>query len=215
MRTKLAILLLGIFLAVPSQAQIPHAQWWVYDGSSLYPIITVPVDLDSVYIEHIVAGTSMELPYPLLADGILELIDAYPNVCYWSGSITHDSLTAVAVSEDVRIIQNFPAKYKILEIFVDVTEVWDDAAGPISACVLSVGWTAAPYDDLMQTEDIYTAVTQLGDAAAEINYTAVQGGIRASWSAATDIYLRFTATGANLATLTTGELTVYVTYSVY
>jgi len=160
----------------------------------------------------------LELPYSLTSsftDGGSVAIDARANVGYWKGTINFIDLTATALTENIKLIDAFPAKYKILEIMVDIVAAFDDGAGPVSACTLSVGWTAANYDDLIQTQDIYTGATQYGDSAGELNYTAVQGGIRPSWSAPSDIYARFVAVGGNLDTLTAGRATFYITYQAF
>ena len=173
---------------------------------------TVHIECDSLIIEGPTSITDYALATAAQMTG---LGSGIANTFFWSGTITHDSVTAAGLNEDIKLITAFPAKYKIIEIFVDITEVWDDAAGPISAVTLSAGWTGANYDDLIQTQDIFTAITQLGDVAGELNYSAVQGGIRPSWSATTDLYLRFVATGANLSTLSTGELIIYIVYQVF
>lgn len=161
---------------------------------------------------------SLALPYALTSsftDSGVSGTNARSNVGYWRGNFVYSDLTALALTEDVKVIEGFPAKYKILEIMVNNVAVWDDGVGPISAVTLSVGWTGPNYDDLIQTQDIYTAVTQIGDAAGELNYTAVQGGIRPSWSTPTDLYLRFVAVGGNLNTLTSGRCVIYITYQAY
>jgi hypothetical protein len=165
-------------------------------------------------VGYLESSNYVRLPYTLSTTNITENINAISHICYWKGTIGHTGVTAVAVAEDIKIIDSFPAKYKILEIFIDNTEVWDDGAGPMTACTISAGWTGAGYADLIATQDILGAVTQIGDAAGELAYVAVQGGIRPSWGATTDIYLRFVA-DQNLSTLTTGELTVYITYQIY
>lgn len=172
---------------------------------------TIHIECDSLLMEGPLSISDFDL---ITASKITEVTNGLVNTFVWSGTITHDSVTAAATSEDIKLISNFPATWKILEIFVDVTEVWDDGGGAISACDLSIGWTGAGYADLMNSQDIYTTVTQLGDAAGEIAYVAVQGGIRPSWSTTTDIYMRFVATGANLSTLTTGVLIVYIVYQI-
>ena len=170
--------------------------------------------LDSLNVSHVVANETIQLPGKLTAGTkITEVKDAEANVCYWSGSITHDSVTAAAVAEDILLIDDFPAKYKILEIMVDVTELW--GGGLMSACTISAGWTGSAYDDLIATQDIHSSTVLIGDASGELNYTAIQGGIRASWSSTQDIYLRFVATDDNLSSLTTGEMTVYITYQIF
>ena len=157
----------------------------------------------------------LTLPYSLTSVTITENIDARSHIGYWQGTINYSDLTAGALTEDVKFIDAFPAKYKILEIMVDVTAVFDDGAGPVSACDLSIGWTGANYGDLIQSQDVHGAVTQIGDAAIELNYIAIQGGIRPNWAATTDLYLRFVAVGGNLDTLVSGRLIIYVTYQAY
>ena len=178
----------------------------------------VPADLE--WGHDIKAGTvevadQLILPYVLKTEGLVEYANARSHIGYWRGTINFSSLVAAALTEDVKFIGGFPAGYKILEILVDNSIVWDDAGGPISAVTLSVGWTGAAYSDLILTQDIYTAVTRIGDAAGELNYTAVQGGIRPSWGANTDLYLRFIAVGGNLNTLTTGRCSIYITYQAF
>jgi predicted RecA/RadA family phage recombinase len=83
----------------------------------------------------------VRLPYTLSTTNITENINARSNICYWKGTINHTDVTAVDLIEDVKVIQGFPSKCKLQEIFIDNTEVWDDGAGPMTACTVSAGWT--------------------------------------------------------------------------
>jgi hypothetical protein len=172
------------------------------------------LDFDPKWGHDIKAG-ELELKYPLTTVNITENKNAISNICHWVGTIDHSDLSAGALTESLKFLDAIPQKYKILEIMVDNTEKWDDGGGPISACTLSIGWTGANYDDLIQTQDIYTAISLIGDAAGELNYTAVQGGIHPNWSGTTDLYAHFIATGGNIDTLLTGKIVVYISYLAY
>lgn len=150
--------------------------------------------------------------YALTAGALVtESRDARPISMQWTGQITEADFTAAAVQEDIVIISGFPAKYKITSILIDITQVFDDGGGSISAASMSFGTAASPAGYLGLT-DCYTAITQIGDAAGEVAYTAVQGGIVPSWTATTDLSVRLRVTGGNVVDFTTGIADIYITY---
>lgn len=149
--------------------------------------------------------------YALTTGVATESRDARPISMQWTGQITQANFTAAASQEDVLIINGFPAKYKITGILIDVTEKFDDGAGAINGAIMSFGPTADP-TSYLASSDVYTSTTLLGDAAAEVAYTAVQGGIIPSWSATTNLYVRLRVTGGNVVDCTTGIANIYITY---
>ncbi len=142
---------------------------------------------------------------------VTESRDARPILMQWTGQVTHADFTAASTQEDVLIINGFPAKYKITGILIDVTEKFDDGGGAISAAYMSFGPTADP-TSYLKFADVYTAATLVGDEAAEVAYTAVQGGIIPSWSATTNLYVRLKTAGGNVVDCTTGIANIYITY---
>ena len=142
---------------------------------------------------------------------VTESRDARPILMQWTGQVTHADFTAASNQEDVLIINGFPAKYKITGILIDVTEKFDDGGGAISGAVMSFGPTADP-TSYLKFADVYTAATLVGDEAAEVAYTAVQGGIIPSWSATTNLYVRLRTAGGNVVDCTTGIANIYITY---
>lgn len=150
--------------------------------------------------------------YSLTAGALVsETVDARPISMQWTGQITEADFVAASTQEDVLIISDFPPKYKITSILIDITQVFDDGAGAISGASMSFGPTADPTSYLDAT-DVYTAVTRIGDAAGEIAYTAVQGGVIPSWTATTNLYVRLRTEGGNTADCTTGVANIYITY---
>jgi hypothetical protein len=150
--------------------------------------------------------------YSLTAGALVsETVDARPVEMQWTGQVTHEDLVAAASQEVVVIISGFPAKYKICEVLIDITEVFDDGVGAISACTISFGTAATPSSVLNNT-DCYTEITQVGDSAGEVAFTSIQGGYRPSWSSNTDLVARFKTIGGNTVDLTTGIAKIYITY---
>lgn len=129
-------------------------------------------------------------------------------------TVTRAALTAAATTED-ETIWTVPAKTRVIRIIVDVTQAFDDAAGPISAVTIGCGPSAgsAAY---VATSSVFT-VNTIGDVAAEIGTGLTSATIAdiPSFSGTTAISCRFTSTGGNLSTLTTGSATFYIEHLVY
>lgn len=150
--------------------------------------------------------------YSLTAGALVsETVDARPVVMQWTGQVTHADFTAASVSEVILIIDDFPAKYKIIEVIIDITQVFDDAGGAIDAATISFG-SGAGANDVLAATDCYTAVTRIGDAAGEVAYTSIQNGHRPSWSSATDLSVKLTTANGNVDACTTGIADIYITY---
>lgn len=123
------------------------------------------------------------------------------------------ALTNAATTEDENIWL-MPAKTRVLRVVADVTAGFDDAAGPISAVTMTCGITAGGAEYLA-SGSVFTANTR-GDAAAEIGANLLSATVAdiPSMSSTTQIQCRFTSTGGNLSTLTTGAVTFYIIHEV-
>jgi hypothetical protein len=145
--------------------------------------------------------------------GVSESVDAYVSHFLWKGTVTHDDFAGDPLTGDIALV-TLPAGYRVLSVWLDVTEKFDDGGGAMDACVATVGYEASsPYDNLLASTDVYSAAILVGDDAAEVAYTAVQGGVLPSWSAASTITLELTAAHDSLKDLTTGEATLYLEYA--
>jgi hypothetical protein len=101
-----------------------------------------------------------------------------------------------------------------VRLIADATVAFDDAAGPISAVTITCGKTAGGNEYLV-SGSIFT-INTLGDATAEVGASLnTYFGDIPSWSATTAIQCRFTSTGGNLSTLTTGSIAFLLEWIVY
>lgn len=129
-------------------------------------------------------------------------------------TITRAALTNAATTED-ETPWTLAAKTRVVRIIVDVTQAFDDGAGPISAVTITCGPSAgsAAY---VASSSVFT-INTIGDVAAEIGAGLTSATIAdiPSFSATTAISCRFTSTGGNLSTLTTGSATFYIVIEVY
>lgn len=144
--------------------------------------------------------------FSLVKQGVLRL---------WVDKITvaRTALTAAATTQDVTV-WTVPAKTRMINLIVDGTAAFDDGAGPISALTITCGKTAGGNEYLL-SGSLFT-VNTLGDATGEVgaSLTSYFGDIP-SWSGTTAVTCRFTSTGGNLSTLTTGSATFYLEMSTY
>lgn len=129
-------------------------------------------------------------------------------------TVARTALTAAATTED-ETIWTVPAKTRVMRVIVDVTAAFDDAAGPITAVTIQCGPSAGSATYVPATS-VFT-VNTIGDVAAEIGTALTSATIAdiPSFSATTAISCRFTSTGGNLSTLTTGSATFYIEHMVY
>jgi hypothetical protein len=128
-------------------------------------------------------------------------------------TVARTALTAAATTQDLTI-WTIPAKTRLSRVIADVTAAFDDAAGPISAVTMTCGKTAGGAEYLV-SGSVFTTTT-LGDATAEVGASLnTYFGDLPSWSATTAVQCRFTSTGGNLSTLTTGSVTYYLEWIVY
>lgn len=128
-------------------------------------------------------------------------------------TILRTALTAAATTED-ETIWTMPAKTRLLRIVGDVTQAFDDAGGPISAMTVMCG-TSGGSNVYTPATSVFT-VTTVGDVAAEIGANLLSATVAdiPSMSATQAIVCRFTSTGGNLSTLTTGSITFYIVHEV-
>lgn len=128
-------------------------------------------------------------------------------------TVARTNLTAAATTQDVTV-WTLPAKTRLVAVIVDGTAAFDDAAGPISALTITCGKTAGGAEYVL-SGSLFT-VNTLGDATGEVgaSLTSYFGDIP-SWSATTAVTCRFTSTGGNLSTLTTGSATFYLEMTTY
>jgi hypothetical protein len=128
-------------------------------------------------------------------------------------SVARTALTNASTTQDVTI-WTIPAKTRFWRLIADVTAAFDDAAGPISAVTMTCGKTAGGAEYLV-SGSVFT-VTTLGDATGEVGASLnTYFGDIPSWSATTAVQCRFTSTGGNLSTLTTGSVTFYLEWITY
>jgi hypothetical protein len=129
-------------------------------------------------------------------------------------TVARTALTAAATTED-ETIWTVPPKTRLMRIIVDVGAAFDDAAGPISAVTIMCG-TSGGSAVYVATSSVFT-VNTIGDVAAEIgtSLTAATVADIPSFSGTQAIVCRFTSTGGNLSTLTTGSATFYIEHLVY
>jgi hypothetical protein len=124
-------------------------------------------------------------------------------------TVARTALTAAATTQDVTI-WTVPAKTRVLRMVEDVTAAFDDAAGPISAVTTTCG-TSAGGAQYLASGSVFS-VNTLGDVAAEIGAGLTSATVAdiPSFSATTAIQCRWTSTGGNLSTLTTGSSDFYI-----
>jgi hypothetical protein len=128
-------------------------------------------------------------------------------------TVARTALTAAATTQDITL-WTMPAKTRMWRLIADGTAAFDDAAGPISAVTITCGKTAGGAEYLV-SGSLFT-VNTLGDATAEVGASLnTYYGDLPSWSATTTLQCRFTSTGGNLSTLTTGSVTFYIEWTVY
>lgn len=129
-------------------------------------------------------------------------------------TITRAALTAAATTED-ETPWTLPAKTRLTRVVIDVTQAFDDAAGPISAVTVQCGPSAGSTAYVPATS-VFT-VNTIGDVAAEIGASLLSATVAdiPSFSSTTAISCRFTSTGGNLSTLTTGSATFYIEGTVF
>lgn len=136
--------------------------------------------------------------------------------------IRHDEMTAVATTEDITIV-TLPARAVIKwPILIVVTEQGACCSGGDDTLTLSLGITAANYDDLI--------VDSNGEAAAGVIYGDDQAGnetgtnldnagawypgLMNSWTATTAVVLHVDTNAENVSTITAGEYDIVITYEV-
>jgi hypothetical protein len=124
-------------------------------------------------------------------------------------TVARTALTAAATTQDITL-WTVPAKTRVLRLVEDVTAAFDDGASPISAVTTTCGTTAGGNQYLLSGSVF--SVTTLGDVAAEIGAGLTSATVAdiPSMSATTAIQCRWTSTGGNLSTLTTGSSTFYI-----
>lgn len=129
-------------------------------------------------------------------------------------TVDRTALTAAATTQDITF-WTVPAKTRVLREIADVTQAFDDGAGPISAVTMTCGTTAGG-SQYLNSGSVF-AVTTLGDVAAEIGAGLLSATVAdiPSFSTTTAVQCRFTSTGGNLSTLTTGSVTYYLELLVY
>jgi hypothetical protein len=130
-----------------------------------------------------------------------------PNLLH-KMTVARTALTAAATTQDVTI-WTIPAKTQVERIVVETTAGFDDGGSPVSAVALTCGKVAGQNEYLLSGSVFATGV--LGDGQAELG-TAIdtERGDIPSWSATTALTCRFTSTGGNLSTLTTGSATFWI-----
>jgi hypothetical protein len=149
--------------------------------------------------------------YALQTEVAIEITNARPIEMLWVGEITCADFADSSATEEIAVIDSFPAKYRIIEAIIDVTEAWDDGAGAISDCDISLGVTGSDAS-ILSLANCYSAPIIVGDVSGEVAYTAVQNGYRLSWSDPTDIIVNLEATGGDVVDLVTGIARIYITY---
>lgn len=124
-------------------------------------------------------------------------------------TVARTALTAAATTQDITL-WTIPAKTRVLRLIEDVTAAFDDAAGPISAVTTTCG-TSAGGNQYLLSGSVF-AVTTLGDVVAEMGAGLVSATLAdlPSMSGTTAVQCRWTSTGGNLNTLTTGSSTFYL-----
>jgi hypothetical protein len=128
-------------------------------------------------------------------------------------TVARTALTAAATTQDITL-WTIPAKTRMWRLIADVTAAFDDAAGPISAVTLTCGKTAGGNEYLL-SKSVF-ATTQMGTVTGEVGASlATYFGDIPSWSATTAVQCRWTSTGGNLSTLTTGSATFYLEWTNY
>lgn len=161
----------------------------------------------------VVGGAVTTLGSLTTAAKILELFDGRLATYQWEGTIDIDSIKTGVTNDtlDVKVF-TLPAKARILAIFVDVSEGFDDGAGAIDSALVQVGSNATTYDNLLSLTSCLTPGC-IGDEAGEVAWTSVQGGTVLSWSGTTDIYIKLIiSAGEQIRSLTTGLANLIVLY---
>ena len=143
-----------------------------------------------------------------LADGLSSAVPgAVINVL--AKQVTHDDLTAAAVSESVEFDSAIPAKALILARWIDLDEVF--AGGGATAATIDFGLKTTDADGYFDGEDVFTG--------ASLGYKSVPGTLGALVSGgAAEIYataqtpIITVISDVNVDTLTSGEVWAYVAY---
>lgn len=126
-------------------------------------------------------------------------------------SVVYTDIATAGTSLQLEVLNNgIPAKARVTRVVADVTEAFDDGAGPIGTTSIGCGPTAGTVTYI--ATGAINSINVRGDSNLE------QGSAVESipgWSAATDLWCTFSTSGGNLNTLTTGALTIYIEYIQY
>lgn len=143
-----------------------------------------------------------------------------PNLQLYKVTATYTQFTAAALTSDVNIV-TLPAKAQIVSVIADLTVQFNCAVTCTGSTLsMMLGTSAGGSQVLASGLDIDAAVTQFGDADAELGSgmtraAAIQGGLFLSWSATTTLTMRLTSVTGNVGTgsatnLSAGSVTFYI-----
>jgi hypothetical protein len=127
-------------------------------------------------------------------------------------TIPYSALAGFAALSAQLAIATIPARARVVSVIADTTTGF--SGGAIATITASVGRSASGVQ-FIATHSVAAAGTKgLIDADMGTELTraaAVQGGAIASWTIATNVYVSFVSTGANLNAATAGSLDLYFT----
>ena len=128
-----------------------------------------------------------------------------------TATVNYPDIAVAATTKQQEVLnEGIPAKSRITRVVADITQGFDDGAGPIISSNIRCGSTSGSNTFLVDGS-IFTPNVR-GDVAVEVG--ALIETIP-NWSAGTDLWCQFSANGGNLNTLTSGAVTLYVEYIQY
>ncbi len=182
-------------------------------GASLIGIEDVGTKFVATDVEAALAEAMTDLDQAELDIGDLETKQAAGQIyIVASKQILFSDLTAAALTESIDFDAALPADAIALGAWIKVTTKFDDGTGGVSlsAMATDIGISGGDADYFVDGTDTYTAAGNFMSNPG----VAFDGSRSATYVGGETPAVLFTATGANLDTLTTGDLTAYVYYIV-
>lgn len=125
--------------------------------------------------------------------------------------VTQPALTAAATTQDITLWTS-PVRCRIVRVIAQVNTAF--TGGSVSAMTITAGNSAGGAQYLLSTS-VFSGTPVIGGAVASVG-NAVLTATWADYSAtAITVQSRFTATTANLSTLTAGDMDFYIEYIAY
>lgn len=153
---------------------------------------------------------SVSIGTPPSATGVIVMATGVVRRLIHKVKVTQPALTAAATTQDITLWTT-PAKCKVERIIAQVNTAF--TGGSVSAMTITAGNSAGGNQYLLSTS-VFSGTPVIGGAVASMG-AAVLSATLADYSAtALTVQARFTATTANLSTLTAGDMDFYIEYSV-